>query len=82
MIHPDGIVSTGWPAVRNTCNQVGIEFDEWQDGAGRLILAKNAAGKYAADTIVISVPRQVGKSYLIGAIVLALCINQPKLKVF
>lgn len=82
VIYPDGIVSTGWPAVRNTCGQLGLEFDEWQDGAGRLILAKDSDGKYAADTIVMSIPRQVGKTYLIGAIVLALCINHRNLNVF
>lgn len=82
VIYPEGIVSTGWPAVRNTCTQLGLGFDEWQDGAGQLILAKGADGKYAADTIVMSIPRQVGKTYLIGAIVLALCINHSKLNVF
>jgi hypothetical protein len=76
IVTPEGIVSTGWPAVRNTCNQLGLGFDEWQDGAGRLILAKNADGFYAADTTVLSIPRQVGKTYLIGSIAFALCINQ------
>ncbi len=75
IVAPEGIVSTGWPAVRSTCSQLGLGFDEWQDGAGRLILAKNADGYYAADTSVLSIPRQVGKTYLIGSIAFALCIN-------
>lgn len=74
-------MSTGWPSVRDTCGRLGLEFDAWQDGAGRLILAKNSDGLYAADTSVMSIPRQVGKTFLIGAIVFALCIIYPGLTV-
>ena len=81
VIQPAGIVSTGWPSVRDTCARLGWGFDGWQDGAGRLILAKRADGLYAADTVVMSIPRQVGKTYLIGAIVFALCIIHPNLTV-
>jgi hypothetical protein len=84
LVSPTGIASTGWPAVRNTCTRkLGVVFDEWQDGAGRLILAKRADGKLAAtiDGVGMSLPRQVGKTYLIGALVFALCINNPGLLV-
>lgn len=77
LIRPAGIVSTAWPSVRDTCSRLGLGFDRWQDGAGRLILAKGADGLYATDTVVISIPRQVGKTYLIGAIIFALCIAKP-----
>ena len=72
---PDGIVSTGWPAVRDRLRQFGIPFDVWQQGAGRLILAKRDDGIYAAGVggVIISIPRQVGKTYMIGWIVFALC---------
>jgi hypothetical protein len=60
---------------------LGLGFDRWQDGSGRLILAKRKDGKYAADTVVISIPRQVGKTYLIGAVVFALCVINPGLTV-
>lgn len=81
---PTGITSTGWPAVRKTCvEKLGITFDDWQDGAGRLILAKREDGNLAAmvDGVGLSLPRQVGKTYLIGAMVFALCVNQPGLLV-
>lgn len=81
VITPDGIVSTSWPKVRDTCHRLGWGFDGWQDGAGRLILSKRADGQYAADTIVISIPRQVGKTYLIACIIFALCLLEPGLKV-
>lgn len=81
VVAPVGIASTGWPAVRQTCANLGWGFDGWQDDAGRLILAKRADGEYAADTIVISIPRQVGKTYLIACIIFALCLMIPGLKV-
>ena len=31
---PSGIVSTAWPDVERTCRRMGVEFDEWQRGAG------------------------------------------------
>jgi len=81
---PAGIVSTAWPAVRKTCEQkLGVMFDPWQEGAGRLILGKRADGNLAAmiDGVGMSLPRQVGKTYLISAMVFALCVNTPGLLV-
>lgn len=81
VVQPAGVKSTGWPAVRDTCRRLGWEFDGWQDGAGRLILSKRGDGLYAADTIVLSIPRQVGKTYLIACIIFALCLISPGLTV-
>lgn len=67
--------------MRDTCAVLGLEFDVWQEGAGRLILAKRSDELYAADTVVISIPRQVGKTWLVGAIVFALCLIVPGLTV-
>lgn len=78
---PEGVVSTGWPAVEATCAQLGVRFDEWQAGAGKLILAKRKDGLYAADTVVLSIPRQVGKTFLIGWIIFALCLINPGITV-
>lgn len=46
-----------------------------------LTLGLRDDGEYAADTIVLSIPRQVGKTYLIGCIIFALCLMKPGLKV-
>lgn len=80
---PSGIVSTGWPAVRDRLEQFGIPFDVWQQGAGRLILAKRDDGMYAAGIggVIISIPRQVGKTYMIGWTVFALCTIFPGMTV-
>lgn len=83
VVVPKGVTSTGWPAVRDKCADLGIAFRPWQDGAGRLILAKRADGKYAATVggTGMSIPRQVGKTFLVGAIVFALCLLRPGLTV-
>lgn len=83
VVLPSGLASTGWPAVRDLGVEFGDEFDEWQDGAGRAILAKRADGLYAATVggVTLSIPRQVAKTFLVGRIVFLLCILFPGLKV-
>jgi hypothetical protein len=80
-VPPAGIASTAWPKIKNTCRNIGWRFDPWQDAVGRLILAKNADGGWAADLSIMSIPRQVGKSYLLGCIIFAQCLLTPKLRV-
>ena len=83
VVKPSGIVTTGYPQVAARCRQMGIGHDEWQRGLGRLILAKRKDGKYAATVggVTMSIPRQVGKTYTVGSILFALCIDNPGLTV-
>lgn len=83
IVQPSGIVSTGFPAVRSRALDMGIPMDQWQDGLGRLALSKRESGLYAAGIggVVMSIPRQVGKTYLIAGIVFALCTLFPNLTV-
>jgi hypothetical protein len=83
VILPSGIVSTGWPAVEKRCAEFGDEFDEWQRGAGKVMLGKRANGEYAATVggITLSIPRQVAKTFLVGRIIFALCTLFPNLTV-
>ncbi len=83
VVVPKGITATAWPPVVAKCAELGIGFDPWQHGAGRVILAKRGDGKYAASVggVVLSIPRQVGKTYMIGAIVFALCLLSPNMTV-
>jgi phage terminase large subunit-like protein len=77
VVVPDGVVATGFPSVQATCREIGIEFDSWQVDLNTLILAKDSTGQLAADTVAISIPRQVGKTFDVGAIVFAVCIINP-----
>src|SRR4051812_29832013 len=83
VVAPTGVTSTGWPAVRDKCRDLGIRFRWWQHPIGQLILAKRADGKYASTVggTGLSIPRQVGKTFLVGAIVFALCLLNPRLTV-
>lgn len=83
VVVPAGIVSTGYPAVQARCRDLGIEHDDWQQGAGRLILGKRKNGKYAATVggVVFSWMRQVGKTFTVGSILVALCLLFPGMTV-
>ena len=80
---PSGAVTSGWPAVERKCRDLGIRFRWWQKPIGKLILAKRSDGTYAATVggTGMSIPRQVGKTFLVGAIVFALCLLRPGLTV-
>lgn len=80
---PQSAVSTGWPEVRKKLADLGIAFRWWQVAIARIILAKNAAGKYVTTIggTGLSIPRQVGKTFMVGAVVFALCLLKPGLTV-
>ena len=83
VVFPSSIVTTAWPHVVAECADWGVRFDGWQDGVGRVALGKRKDGKWASTVggVVLSIPRQVGKTFLVGCIVVALCILHPGLKV-
>ena len=83
LVIPAGIVKTGWTQVAHRSRQLGIGYDPWQVGAGKLMLSKTADLKYAATVggVGMSLPRQVGKTYLVGGMVFALCADTPGLTV-
>jgi phage terminase large subunit-like protein len=62
---------------------MGVSFDQWQHGIGQIALGKRKNGKYAATVggVVLSIPRQVGKTFLVGMMIIALCILCPGLTV-
>lgn len=76
-------MTTAWPRVVAQCAALGVKFEEWQHGVGKIALGKRADGKYAATVggVVLSIPRQVGKTFLVGMIVIALCLLYPGLTV-
>lgn len=80
---PPTAVATGWPAVRSKLAELGIRFRWWQVAIAMIVLSKNAAGKYTTTIggVGLSIPRQVGKTFLVGALVFALCLLRPGLTV-
>ena len=82
VVVPEGIVSTGWPAVRDTLANLDITFDQWQQDLTKVALGKRRDGTYAAGVggVVLSIPRQVGKTFLVGSLVFALSLLRDGIK--
>lgn len=82
-VFPEGITKTVWPRVEAKGRELGLGFDWWQAQAGTVILGYRDNGKYAATVggIGMSIPRQVGKTYFVLAMLLTLCILFPGLRV-
>lgn len=61
------------------CRRMGVGLDEWQRGIGRLALSKRASGEYACKIggVTMSLPRQVGKTHLMAALIFAMCALRP-----
>lgn len=84
LVYPEGrIVETNWPRIRNRLADMAVEFDAWQQGAARLVLGMDKDGKYVATVggVAWSIPRQVGKTFTIGSLLIAMCIEFPGFKV-
>ena len=79
LVIPEGIVTTAWPRIEAKCAEMGVAFDPWQQGLGAVALGKRKSGKYAATVggVVMSIPRQVGKTFLVGMIIIARCVLFP-----
>ena len=81
--YPPTIVRTVWPRVEAKGRELGIGFDWWQSQLGSVVLGYDAQGKYAATVggIGLSIPRQVGKTYFVAALLVIMCILFPGLQV-
>lgn len=79
VILPEGIVTTAWPQVERQLRKMNTPLDEWQRGLCKAVVAKRVDGLYACGIggAVISIPRQSGKTYTIGALIFALCLANP-----
>ena len=83
LVYPDGIVTTGWPAIKQRLADMSIHYDGWQEGVSQLILGRDDSGRYVATVggVTMSLPRQVGKTFTIGSLLVAMCVEYPGLRV-
>lgn len=83
LVIPTGIETSTWPRVERRLSTVGVAFDPWQQGLGSVALGCRASGKYAATVggVVVSIPRQVGKTFTVGHLLIGLAIEFPGLRV-
>lgn len=82
-VFPADIERTVWTRVEAKGREVGIGFDWWQSQLGTVCLGYRKDGKYAATVggIGMSIPRQVGKTYFVLAMIVLLCLLFPGLQV-
>ncbi|WP_222423201.1 terminase large subunit domain-containing protein [Arthrobacter woluwensis] len=68
-----------WPEIAPELDRMGIDMDTWQVGLSKAITAQREDGLYACGIggAIISIPRQVGKTFTIGALIFALCQRDP-----
>jgi hypothetical protein len=68
-----------WPRVEKRLNDAGVFFDPWQQGLSSAALGCRKNGKYAATVggVVLAIPRQVGKTFTVGNIIIGLCLEFP-----
>lgn len=79
---PEGITTSVFPRVYRRLTDVDVAFDRWQQGFGQVALGCRANGKYAATVggVVAPWPRQVGKTYTVGNLVIGACLEFPGLR--
>lgn len=83
LVVPEGIVGSTFPRVERRLAGAGVEFDVWQRGLGLVTLGYRDDGKYAASIggVTASIPRQVGKTFSVGHLLIGLCIEFPGYRV-
>jgi len=82
-VFPDGIKKTVWPRVEAKGRELGLGFDWWQSQLGSVCLGYGDDGLYVATVggIGLSIPRQVGKTYFVLALMFLMCILFPGFQV-
>lgn len=83
LVYPSTICSSVYPRVEQKLHSVGVQFDLWQQGFGSIALGLDETGAYASTIggVVASIPRQVGKTFTIGNLLIGLCLVFPGLRV-
>ena len=83
LVIPEGIATSLYPRVRRRLGAMRASFDPWQEGAATVALGCRDDGKFAATVggIVWSIPRQVGKTFTVGNLLIALAIEIPGLRI-
>ncbi|MGK3957885.1 hypothetical protein ACLKOZ_17035 [Arthrobacter sp. R4] len=82
-VFPSTIQKTVWPRVEAKGRELGLGFDWWQSQLGTVCLGYDDRGKYVATVggVGLSIPRQVGKTYFVLAMLVILCVLFPGLQV-
>lgn len=83
LVIPPGIATSVYHRIKPRLAAMAVRYDPWQDGAATVALGCREDGKFAATVggVVWSIPRQVGKTYTVGNLLIALAIELPGLRI-
>src|SRR5690625_4083449 len=83
LVIPEGSETSVFPRVRRRLADMRVSVESWQAGAGAVALGCRSDGKFAASVggIVWSIPRQVGKAFTVGNLLIALAIESPGVRI-
>lgn len=83
LVIPEGIATSVYHRVKPRLAAMAVRFDPWQDGAATVALGCRDDGKFAATVggVVWSIPRQVGKTYTVGNLLIALAIELAGMRI-
>jgi hypothetical protein len=83
LVQPSDIATSDFPRIQRVARKAGIEYDLWQQGLATLLFGRKRDKQYAAGIggAVISICRQVGKTFTVGSCIFILCILARGLKV-
>lgn len=83
LVVPDGIETSVYYRLKPRLASMGVRFDAWQDGAATVALGCREDGRFAASIggVVWSIPRQVGKTFTVGNLLIALAVEVPEMRV-
>lgn len=82
LVFPTTIRRSVFPKVQARLADVGVSLDDWQQGFGTIALGLDADDEYAATIggVCASIPRQVGKTFTVGNLLIGLCLEFPGLR--
>lgn len=79
LVYPPKLAGSVFPDVEDRLSEVDVEFDLWQRGFGTIALGLDESGKFASTIggVSASIPRQTGKTFTIGNLLIGLCLLFP-----
>lgn len=77
LVYPSTIKRSLFPRVQARLRDVDVELDDWQQGFGTIALGLDESGEFASTIggVVASIPRQVGKTFTVGNLLIGLCLE-------
>lgn len=81
LVIPDGCHATQEPSLNALANAAGDRFDTWQRQINRIALAFGADGLWAARNVVMSIPRQTGKTYDVEWVAIHRAASTPGIRI-